>query len=209
MSETQSAESAAPAKKKTEYTDVAMEDGRTVKFAGKQKVKKEVIEDPEGKPVGVRFDYVNGSTRSLHFSEIPPATQLALLAHGAHQKIGDESSDVKTVEDAVLAHENMIGRLKNGEFYKEREAGDSFAGASLVVRAIMEATGKDQEAVKAYLQKKLDTAKAAGEKLSRADLYNSFKNPNSKTGQIIERLEKEQRAKSAKMDADTMLGEIA
>lgn len=200
-------EQTAPAAKKakTEYTEVTMDDGRKVKFAGKQKVRKEVAEDAEGKPVGVRFDYVNGNVRTLFFHEIPAATHLDLLVHGIHQKVGDESSDVKTVEDAVIAHESMMERLKKGEFKKAREAGDSFAGAGLVVRAIMEATGKSAEDVKAYIQRRLDAAKEKDEKLTRAELYASFKRPGSKTGVIIERLEREAREKAATLDADAEL----
>ena len=44
-----------------------------------------------------------------------------------------------------------------------------------------------------HLQGKLDAAKARGEKLSRQELYNSFRNPATKTGAIIKRLEEEKR----------------
>lgn len=195
-------------KKKTEYTEVEMNDGRKVKFAGKRKVQKEVLKNEAGEPTGVRFDYVNGYTHSLHFHEIPRQTTLELLAHGVAQKVGDEGAGVTNTDDIVLGHADMMKRLKGGEFYAAKQAGDSFAGASLVIRAIVEATGKTVEDVKVFLDKKLDQAKAKGEKLSRSELYASFRNPKSKTGQIIERLEKEERSKASKVDADSLLEEV-
>jgi hypothetical protein len=201
-------EAAAAAKKKTEYTDVKMSDGRDVKFAGKRKVQREVVKGENDEPVGVRFDYVNGATQTINFSEIPRATTLELLAHGVSQKVGDEAAGVDKVEDIVLSHADMMDRLKKGEFYAARQPGDSFAGASLVIKAIVEATGKSIDDVKVFLDKKLEQAKAKGEKLSRAELYASFRNPKSKTGQIIERLEKEERSKASKVDADALLDEV-
>ena len=72
----------------------------------------------------------------------------------------------------------------------------------MVIKGLMEASGQTIEKVKAFLQGKLDTATAKGEKLSRQDLYNSFRNPNSEVGKIIERLEREERAKNVKLDAN-------
>jgi hypothetical protein len=72
----------------------------------------------------------------------------------------------------------------------------------------LEASSKTLEQVKAFLQKKLDDAKARNEKLSRKELYDSFRNPTSKVGKIVERLEKERLASSAKVDADAALGEL-
>lgn len=198
----------AAAKKKTEYTTVTMKDGREVKFAGKRKVNREVLVAEDGASVSVRFDYINGETQSLSSTEVPAATVIQLIGHGMVQKIGDESAGVEKVDDIVLANQSMIDRLKKGEFYTERAAGDSFAGASLVIKAIVEATGKSIEDVKKFLDGKLEAAKAKGEKLSRADLYAGFRNPASKTGQIIERLEREERSKASKVNADDLLAEV-
>lgn len=189
-------------KAKTEYTTVRMDDGREVKFAGKRKVNREVIlhKDAEGKAHGVtvRFDFLNGKSHSIGSSDLNHETSLLLLGHGISQKVGDESAGVTSVDDMVLGSEEMIGRLKKGEFYSAaRQPGDSFAGASVVIRAIVEATGKPVDWVKEFLNKKLEKAKAAGEKLSRRQLYDSFRDPASKTGPIIERMEKEERAKAA------------
>ena len=78
-----------------------------------------------------------------------------------------------------------------------------------LIKAIVEASGKSVEDIKAFLDAKLETAKAKGEKLTRQALYASFRNPTSKVGQIIRRLEEEKAAKSSAVDADAVLGELA
>jgi len=78
------------------------------------------------------------------------------------------------------------------------------SGASIVVQAICQATGKDIATVKAFLQKKLD----ADKDLSRRALYDSFRVAGTKTGQIIKALEEAKLAKTAKVDADAALSEI-
>jgi hypothetical protein len=72
------------------------------------------------------------------------------------------------------------------------------------VQAIVEATGKSLEVVKAFLQKKLDTT----EGLTRKALYDSFRVAGTKTGIIIKRIEDEKLAKTAKVDADAELDNI-
>lgn len=208
MSEENQVAAEAAAKKATEYTTVKMEDGREVKFAGKRKMTREVIVSEDGNSVVVRFDFVNGKTLSLSSTEVPTKTALQLVGHGIAQKVGDESAGVASVDDMVLGSEEMINRLKAGDWYAAKSAGDSFSGGSIVIKAIVEATGKSVEDVKAFLQKKLDAAKEKGEKLSRADLYASFRNPASKTGAIIERLEREERSKASKVDANALVAEM-
>jgi len=194
---------AAPAKAATVITPVTMKDGRTVNFAGKRKMSKE-IEIKDGK-VTVRFDFVNGESRRF---EVPSTLMLQCAGHGASQKIGDEAAGVEDIDDIVVAVDDIITRLNKGEWATARAAGDGFSGASLVIRAIGEVTGKSVEDVKTFLQKKLDDAKTKGEELSRRDLYASFRNPASKTGIVIARLEKEKASKASKVNADDLLSEL-
>jgi len=207
MTEATTATPATP-KKTTVYTKVKMEDGREVDFAGNRKSDKTILTDSEGKATGVRFDFLNGKTLTLMFSEISEATALYACGHGIAQKAGDEYSGVKEIDDMVLAVEEIFKRLRAGEWAAAREAGDSTAGASIVIRALMEVTGKPIEFIKSFLDGKLEAAKAKGEKLSRQDLYNSFRNPTSKTGIVIKRLEEERLAKTNKVDSDALLGEM-
>lgn len=206
MSEVQVA--TAPAKSKTEYTTVKMEDGRDVQFAGTRQVDKTSLIDVAAGTAAVRFDFRNGKTITLAANELTPETQLTALAHGLSQKVGDEWSGTKDIEDIVLTAEAIVTRLKKDGWSAPREAGDSLSGASVVIRAIVEATGKTVEAVKAFLDGKIEAAKARGEKLTRQELYSSFRNPASKTGQIIKRLEEEKAAKATKFSADDLLAEM-
>ena len=195
-----------------------MSDGRVVQFAGKRKVLKETLLD-ESKievagdviqlsagAISVRMDFRNGTSRVIAL----PLSLLAQFAgHGAEQKFGDElaspADKPMTEEDMVLAIDDLNHEIQQGKWGKGRAAGGGgVSGASVVVRAIMEATGKDEATVKAYLQKKLDGDTA----LTRRALYDSFRVAGTKTGIIIKRMEDEKLAKTAKVDADAELGNI-
>jgi hypothetical protein len=195
---TQATEAAAPAKKKTEYTDVTMKDGRVVKFAGTRLVQKTVTVNEAAGWVSVLFDFRNGETRTASSIDFTHAIQLQAMGHGLSQKIGDEWNTEKNVDDIVLVYDDIYGRLMDGNWFTAREAGDSMSGASLVIQALVEVTGKSVEFIKGFLQKKLDTAKAAGQKLTRQDLYASFRVPGTATATVIKRLEDERAAKGSK-----------
>ena len=195
-------------KKATEYTPIKMEDGRTVEFAGARQVDKTSLIDVAAGTAAVRFDFRNGKTFTLSAGELSVETQLTALAHGLSQKVGDEWSGTKEIEDIVLTAEAIIERLKKDGWSAPREAGDSLSGASVVIRAIVEVTGKTVEQVKTFLDGKLAAAKAKGEKLSRQELYASFRNPTSKTGAVIKRLEEEKASKGAKIDSDALLADL-
>jgi len=203
--DTATAEATTAKKSTTVYTDVTMEDGRVVKFPGKRQVDKTTSVDEATGTASVRFDFLNGKTRTLVSTELSQGTQLMALAHGLSQKVGDEWSGVKDIDEITMTCDEMLKRLRTEGWTAPREAGDSMAGASIVIRALCEATSKDQDWVKAFLDKKIADAKAAGQKLTRQDLYASFRNPTSKTGQIIKRMEDEKLSKATKVDADAEL----
>lgn len=205
-------------KSKTEVVAVSMTDGRTVNFAGKRKVNKETVIDDskitidgdivqlEKDAVSIRMDFRNGETRLI-------ALPLALLArfagHGAEQKFGDELASPAdkplSEDDMVIAIDDLNAQIQAGNWGKGRAAGGGgVSGASIVVQALVEATGKDLATVKAYLQKKLDST----EGLTRRALYDSFRVAGTKTGEVIKRLEEAKLAKTAKVDADAELANI-
>jgi hypothetical protein len=220
MSETETAAVAAPvAAPKTEVLAVAMSDGRTVNFAGKRKVIKDTIIDEskitiegevmqiEAGAISVRMDFRNGATRTL---EVPLSLLATFVGHGAEQKYGDELASPAdkplSEEDMVLAIDDLHSQIVAGKWGKGRAAGGGgVSGASVVVQAIMEATGKDEAFVKAYLQKKLDST----EGLTRRALYDSFRVAGTKTGVIIARIEATKLAKNAKVDADAELAGLS
>jgi hypothetical protein len=189
----------APAKPR-EVETVTMTDGRKVDFAGKRKMIKDTFVE-DGK-ASVRFDFRNGETRTFH---VHPDHMAQHAAHGAAQKIGDETAGENDVDDMVIAVDAMIDRLNKGEWHARRaSAGDSFSGASVVIKALCEVTGKSPEEIKTFLDGKL----AATEGLTRRALYSSFRNPASKTGQVIARLELEKNSKSEKLHAEDLLAEL-
>lgn len=205
-----------PAKSKrapAERTTVTMNDGSAVEFVGRTLVNKDYKVCAES--VEVRLDFRNGEVRKLTLDMADPII-LQFAGHGAIQKLGDATAGVKDaagnpdVDSMVLAVDEILDRVNNmgasinDRWYAERKAGDGFSGASVVILAVMEATGKSQEAVKEFLAKKL----AANADLTRQDLYKSFRKPGTKTAAIIERLEREKLTASAKMDGDALLAEL-
>lgn len=177
-------------KTETQVETVTMTDGRVVDFAGKRKLLKESSVTADGK-VAVRLDFRNGETRLF---TIPDALLNKFAAHGAEQKLGDEIAGLIDVEDCVLAVDELIDRLYNGEWSVKREA-NGMAGTSVLVRALVEHTGKTVEQIKQFLSGKSQAEKVA--------LRN-----NPKIKPIVERIEAEKASKKANVDTDAMLGEL-
>lgn len=151
------------AKSKTEAEKVTLEDGRVVEFAGKRKLLKEVlipgITEGYTGDAAVRFDFRNGKTRTyvLHAKLV-----WQFAAHGASQKIGDETAGEDDIDDMVLAVDDIIERLSGDspEWSAKREGG-GFGGVSILMRALMEHSGKDEATVKAFLKPKSHAEKMA------------------------------------------------
>lgn len=182
----------ADTKSKVEKIDVTMTDGRTVQFNKKQKLVKTSELDDNGNFVSLRLDFVNGETRIF---TPPPSLLGRFAAHGAEQKLGDAIAGENEIDDAVLSVDDLIGRLNNGEWTQTR-AGGSFAGTSILLRALVEASGKTNEEIKAFLEGKTQAEKMA---LRRSD----------KIRPIVERLEAD-KAKNTKssVDTDALLGDL-
>lgn len=178
------------ARTETQVETVTMTDGRLVDFAGKRKLLKESSVNADGK-VQVRLDFRNGETRLF---TLPDALLNKFAAHGAEQKLGDEIAGLTDTEDCVLAVDELIDRLYNGEWSVKREA-NGMAGTSVLVRALVEHTGKTVEQIKQFLNGKSQAEKVA--------LRN-----NPKIKPIVERIEAEKASKKANVDTDAMLGEL-
>lgn len=169
---------------------VKMQDDRIVDFAGKRKLLKDAFE-VDGK-VQIRLDFRNGQTRLF---TVPPAMLNKFAAHGAEQKLGDEIAGLEDVDDCVLAVDELIERLYNGEWAIKKE-GNGLAGTSTLLKALVEHTGKTVEAMRDWLKGKTQAEKLA--------LRN-----NGKIKPIVDRIEAEKAAKGTKVDTDAMLGELA
>lgn len=168
---------------------VTMQDGRSVEFVGKRKMLKETFID--GDSVSVRLDFRNGETRTF---VVPQELLLRFAGHGAEQKLGDETAGETDVDDMVLAVDDLITRLNKGEWSIKREGG-GFGGTSVLIRALVEYSGKTIEQVKEFL-----TGKSQAEKIA---LRNS-----AKLKPIVERLEAEKAAKGAKVDTEALLSTL-
>ena len=178
---------------------VEMSDGRKVEFVGKRRLLKEVILNEDGSFAEVRFDFRNGETRS--FTGVDGLTGQA-LGHGWSQKIGDETASEEDVDDMVLAVDGLIDRLNQGEWRTARESG-GMSGTSVLLRALVEFSGKSVEAIKAYLKDKTPADKMA----MRAE--NKRRNSAGHTVKaIVERLEAEKAAKSSKIDTEALFDQL-
>ena len=182
-------------KQETQIETVKMDDGRVVDFPGKRQILKSSVIDEQAGTVAVRLDFRNGETRLF---TIPSALLLQFAAHGAEQKLGDEIAGLKdpsggeaSIEDKVLTIDDLIDRLNKGEWNVRRE-GSGMAGASVLIRALVELRGKSVEEVKAFL-----SGKTHAEKLALREV------PQVKA--IIQRLEAEKASKRPQIDAEALL----
>lgn len=179
-----SGKSASP---KAESETVTMSDQRVVEFVGKRKLLKESVL-VEGELPAVRLDFRNGETRLFTISA---ALLARFAAHGAEQKLGDETAGVDDIDDMVLGVDELIERLNQGEWSTRRE-GSGMAGTSILLKALVEHSGKSIEDVKAFLKK-----------LSQKDKL-ALRN-TAKLKPIIDRLESEKASKVANVDTDALL----
>ena len=186
-------------KNEVQVETVTMTDGRLVEFAGKKKLLKESFVTADGE-VQVRLDFRNADTRLF---TIPATMVNKFAAHGAEQKLGDEIAGLKApgggeadIEDCVLAIDELIDRLYNGEWSQKREA-NGLAGTSVLLRALVQHTGKTVEQIKTFLAGKSQAEKTA--------LRN-----NPKIKPLIEAIEAEKASKGkAAVDTDALLDELA
>jgi len=173
----------------TVVENVTMKDGRSVAFAGKRKMLKEsFVKDGV---VSTRFDFRNGETRTF---VIPPVLLNKFAAHGAEQKLGDETAGLEDVDDAVMAIDALIERLNNGEWGAKREA-NGMSGTSVLARALCELKGISIDKVKAFL-----STKTAAQKTALRE--------SAELKPIVQRIEAEKANKGAKVDTTALLDEL-
>ena len=168
---------------------VEMSDGRKVEFVGKRKMLKNTFIEKD--QVTIRIDFRNGETRSWG---IPEALILQCAGHGAEQKLGDEVAGETDVDDMTIAIDELIDRLNKLEWSVRREGG-GFTGTSILMKALMEVSGKAAEAVKEFLK-----GKSQAEKMALRQ---------SKTLKpVVERMEGEKVSKAAHIDAEALLATL-
>jgi hypothetical protein len=167
------------AKKVREAVNVAMNDGRTVEFVGKQLMLKEALvhgQKEDGteiwipidevsledlskvhiKDVAIRLDFRNGATRTYPLN---PHLGLRYAGHGGLQKYGDqlaggvknEDGTVSTdLDDWAYATDELHEQLMKGEWSKTRVGGGG--GISILIQALMRFTQRTLEEVKEHIK---------------------------------------------------------
>lgn len=200
------ADAEAPAKPKTVVEVVEMEDGRKVEFAGKRKVVKEYFLTPDGALDYIVLDFRNGMTRKI---TIPPSLLGQFAGHGALQKYGDELAGLKgadggepDIDDMVLTIDALDETIQKG-LWSTRKEGDGLGGTSILIKALVEYSGKPVDKIKAFLKDKDAKFKAA----IRAD----DKKPNAEgltVAAIVKRLEAEKASRGAKVDTSAALADL-
>lgn len=176
--------------KESVVESVKMQDGRVVDFPGKRKLDKNSYVAADGS-VSVRLDYRNGETRTF---QVRNDMMTKFAAHGAEQKLGDEIAGVEDVDDCVIAIDELIGRLDVGEWGIKRES-SGISGTSILLRAIVQVTGKEIAKVKAYL-----AGKTQNEKLAIREM--------SKYRDVVKALEAEKASKRQKIDTAPLEAEL-
>jgi hypothetical protein len=190
-----------------------MTDGRKVSFVGKRQVLKDQLVNGEvydgtshvdlnHAKLAIRMDFRNGATRTYDLNHAL-LTQYAL--HGASQKYGDELAGGVKLEDGTQSTDlddwaettdRLHERLAEGKWSIGR-TGDSMGGTSVLLKALIEASGKPIEELRAWLKGKSQKEKSA--------LRNA-----PKIKPIVERIEAEKAAKAgAAIDTDSLLAELA
>lgn len=173
---------------------VIMLNGSIVEFPGKRKLIKSSSVDKAGNVV-VTLNFRNGETRIF---TVPQSLLLKFAAHGAEQKLGDEMAGVEDLDDAVLTIDDLMDRLNKGDWSIKREGGAGSKGTSILLKALVELSGKSVDVIKTFLSSKTQADKLA--------LRNS---PELKP--IVERLEAEKAANAKgvnKVDTAALLDQL-
>ena len=160
---------------------VQMLDGRSLEFGAKKKMLKSTNVNADTGEIITQLDFANGETIVFN---MPDDLKLLFAAHGAEQKLGDAIAGVDDIDDCVEAVRALTARLAKGEWNSVREA-NGLSGASILLRALVEVTGKPVDVIRETLSTKTQAEKVA------------LRNTQA-IRPVIERLEEEKRARAEK-----------
>jgi len=153
-------------KKTPEIESVKMDDERIVDFTGKTRLLKAASFDETF--VYVRMDFRNGETRTFKAFHNQPNTDttsakfaITCMGHGLEQKLGDVTSGIDRIEDAIEAVDTLMARLDRGEWNAGSTGGSGMAGASVLARALVEVSGQPIAVVREMLAGMDNKTKAA------------------------------------------------
>lgn len=103
------------------------DDNGAVESEGKQRLSGDKI-------ARLEFQFNGGGTYAVNADEFPIAVQTMAMYHGLSQKLGDEFSGAKSVEEAEEAFVALLERLKDGDWATER--GEAGPRTSLIFEAV-------------------------------------------------------------------------
>lgn len=109
---------------------------------------------------GVDFKFNNGEIRTIELSELSEAMILNLVIHGICQKVGDSYAGQETVDGCIEKAEELIKRLIADDWKTVRAAGGTRRN-SMLLEALMRATGKDEDECREVLEEMDDDQKAS------------------------------------------------
>jgi len=167
-----------------------------VDFPGKRKLNVESVE--QDGTIALRLDFRNGETRT---NVLPKDLLYKAAAHGIEQKTRDEAAGESDIDDYVLVIDDLWARLAKGEWNMKREAG-GMSGTSVLIRALVEYTGKSLEEIKAGL-----VGVSQAEKMA----LRVFDGPNASghsLKSIVDRIESEKASKAAKTDVKDIMSKF-
>jgi hypothetical protein len=194
----------APKKKAPEVEIVELEDGTKGEFVGKRKLNKSYVLKDNGDLDHLRFEFRNG--RVLMIS-VPPALLGQFAGHGGIQKYGDELAGMKPAEgqdevdidDMVLEMEKLDESIQAGK-WSTRKEGDGMGGTSILIKALLEYSGRTIDQVKAFLKDKDIKFKIA------LRLDDKKRNKSGQTmAEIVKKIEAEKALKGPKVDTSGAL----
>jgi len=141
----QAAESEAKKVKADTATVVKCEDGTEVRFPGKRKMQI-AITLAEGALKGVIY-FLNGRVLPV---DVAAEHTHNFIEYGFGQKVRDNVAGETDVDDMVVATQNQLERFAKGLWNETRERG-AFSGASLLIQAIVQLTGRPIADVSAWV----------------------------------------------------------
>ena len=154
----------------------------------------------DGQANGLILSFSNGQSLTLSAASLTHDIIAEALVHGLKQKLVDAAAIARnpdtgrsaTVADKFDAVREVYDRLLLGQWNKVRDGNGATGG--LLLRALMQHTGKDRADIAIFLASKTDEQRAA---LRR----------NPKIAAIIVTLKPEPKADTS-IDTDAMLGEL-
>ena len=134
----------------TEKIPVTMADGFHRRVQQTSEALKTSTIDTDAGTVSVRLDFVNGEIRNC---TIPTSLILRAAAHGAEQNSVMPLPVEADIADAILSVEEVIARLRAGDWNQPRAAGSN-TGTSILIQALVRSFGRGCGRNQAFLENK-------------------------------------------------------